>query len=122
MRSLIAALVMIASGLPALGGDSDECRCRGSDGQIFHEGDLACIKTAKGPKLARCEMALNNTTWTVVRDDCPTALGFSPVRLATIVVPDAAEWSGRPGQDHARFALRRLPPRVDFLPWQRGSY
>lgn len=101
MRYVIAALVMIAAGgPPARGGDSDECRCRGSDGQIFHEGDLACIKTAKGPKLARCEMALNNTTWTVVRDDCPTALGFSPVRLATLAMSDAAEWSGRQGRDH----------------------
>ena len=81
-RVIVTVLMTTVGALPALG-DSDECRCRGSDGQIFYEGDLACIRTAKGPKLARCEMALNNTTWTIVRDDCPEALRFSPVRLAT---------------------------------------
>jgi hypothetical protein len=83
VRRLIGAVLIGAAGvLPALG-DSDECRCRGSDGRIFYDGDLACIKTAKGPKLARCEMALNNTTWTISADDCPEARQFSPVRLAT---------------------------------------
>ena len=95
MQRVFAMILMTAAGgLPALG-DSDECRCRGSDGRIFYEGDLACIRTAKGPKLARCEMALNNTTWTIVRDDCPSALRLSPVRVATF---SPALYDGRPGR------------------------
>lgn len=74
-------MINILGAAPGLAGD--ECSCRGSDGRIFHERDLACITTAKGPKFARCEMALNNTTWTIVGDNCPEARRFSPVRLAT---------------------------------------
>jgi hypothetical protein len=88
-RVILTILMTAVSVLPALG-DSDECRCRGSDGRIFYEGELACIRTAKGPKLARCEMALNNTTWTIVGDDCPEVLRLSPTRLATFL-PVAAD-------------------------------
>jgi hypothetical protein len=101
MRRLIAAIVISAAGaLPALG--DPDCRCRGSDGQIFHEGDLACIKTAKGPKLARCEMALNNTTWTVVRDDCPTAMATPLTRhVAFTRLTVSLRFPAGPGEDHA---------------------
>ena len=98
-RGIAAILITGASVFPALG-DSDECRCRGSDGKIFYEGELACIRTAKGPKLARCEMALNNTTWTIVGDDCPEALRFTPLRLAESTLAAAVVAPSRQPRDH----------------------
>ena len=101
MRRLIAALLLTAvSVLPALG--DPDCRCRGSDGRIFHEGDLACIKTAKGPKLARCEMAQNNTTWRVMRDDCPTAMATPLSGQSSFTGPRfVLRLPLAPGEDHA---------------------
>jgi hypothetical protein len=90
MRRLCAALIIVASTAAQAALADPDCRCRGSDGQIFHEGDLACIKTATGPKLARCEMALNNTTWTIVREDCPSAMATPlPLLTATATPPIA---------------------------------
>jgi hypothetical protein len=72
-----------------------DCRCRGSDGTLFQQGEIACIKTTRGTRLARCEMFLNNSTWTVVRDDCPTASATSLPHLAApaliAAAPPAAE-------------------------------
>lgn len=57
---------------------------------MFQLGELACIKTAKGPRLARCEMALNNSSWTVVRDDCPSANSTPVPRFAVLAEAVAA--------------------------------
>jgi hypothetical protein len=37
------------------------------------EGQTVCLKTAAGAKLARCERVLNNTSWKILDQDCPTA-------------------------------------------------
>jgi hypothetical protein len=80
-----------------------DCRCRGSNGTLFQQGELACIKTAKGPRLARCGMILNNSSWTVVRDDCPTAMATPladamPIgRIATRAAPAAEPISPHAG-------------------------
>lgn len=73
MRGVFATLTLLGAivGQTTIAGA--DCRCRGSDGTFFQQGELACIRTAKGPRLARCEMVLNNSSWTVVRDDCPEA-------------------------------------------------
>jgi len=48
------------------------CRCR-NYGTYFKLGQVACIKTPNGPRLARCSMTLNNTVWEFLSDGCPTA-------------------------------------------------
>lgn len=60
-----------------------DCRCRSNNG-FFNQGDIACIHTNQGLKLARCDMSQNVTTWTVVGDSCPQALmtPLPPGRLA----------------------------------------
>jgi len=45
------------------------CRFRGEDYQI---GETACLKGPQGPRLARCDMTLNNTSWIFLDDGCPT--------------------------------------------------
>jgi hypothetical protein len=47
-----------------------DCTCKFAGGDA-KQGDTACIKTAKGTSLARCEMNLNNSSWTVLEEPCP---------------------------------------------------
>ena len=62
---------MLAAGAAQAGPDGD-CSCRYNGGEVI-EGQTACIKTAKGPTLARCERTLNNTSWKFLNQPCPTA-------------------------------------------------
>jgi hypothetical protein len=76
-KRTILALAAFAVMTP-LGADAGvDCRCR-ADGRFFSIGDLVCIKTSGGPKLAQCAMALNNTSWTIVSDGCPF-VGLTPL-------------------------------------------
>jgi hypothetical protein len=49
-----------------------DCTCR-YQGQDFHLGEVICLATSSGPRIAQCEMALNNTSWTITDGPCPTA-------------------------------------------------
>ena len=42
-----------------------KCMCR-FQGQRYNIGEYACIRS----KMARCDMFLNNTTWTFLDDSC----------------------------------------------------
>ncbi len=86
MGRLIYATVILLTSTLIVGRAAADCRCRGSDGLSFGQGELACIKTAKGLRLARCEMVLNNSSWTVVRDDCPTAMATPVPSLRAIEI------------------------------------
>jgi hypothetical protein len=46
------------------------CTCIYKGGTI-KEGETACIWTAKGNALARCEKVLNNTSWKLLGESCP---------------------------------------------------
>ena len=73
LRSILfggIAAALAATTFPALA--NPDCICR-ANGQEVHEGQTVCLKTATGMKLARCEMVLNNTSWTFLEDGCPTA-------------------------------------------------
>ncbi len=39
---------------------------------------MACIKTASGERLARCERVLNNPSWRFLSDGCPIANLITP--------------------------------------------
>ncbi len=69
-KRIILALAVFAVVTPLGANAGVNCRCR-ADGRFFGLGDLVCIKTADGPRLAQCAMALNNTSWTIVSDGCP---------------------------------------------------
>jgi hypothetical protein len=47
-----------------------ECYCRAA-GKIFLEGESICLRTADGPKLARCEMVTNVMSWGMTERPCP---------------------------------------------------
>jgi hypothetical protein len=51
---------------------SADCTCRGP-GVIAYHGQTICLKTPAGPRLARCEMVLNNSSWKFLAEACPEA-------------------------------------------------
>ena len=65
------AFTLVAFGVPApvfadgATKNDPKCQCR-YQGQRYNLGEYACIRS----KLARCDMFLNNTTWTFLDDSC----------------------------------------------------
>ena len=67
------ALSLLAS-VPATAGEKG-CTCKFIGGDV-KQGETACILTAHGKSLARCEMVLNNTSWTVLNQPCDVELSL----------------------------------------------
>jgi len=42
-----------------------------ANGKSFQLGQVACLTLAGKSHLARCDMVLNNTSWTKIQDSCP---------------------------------------------------
>ncbi|RVD61805.1 hypothetical protein EN828_17670 [Mesorhizobium sp. M2D.F.Ca.ET.185.01.1.1] len=42
-----------------------------ANGKSFDVGQTACLTIAGESHLARCDMVLNNTSWTRIKDECP---------------------------------------------------
>jgi hypothetical protein len=42
-----------------------------ANAKSFQIGQVACLTLAGKSHLARCDVVLNNTSWTKVQDDCP---------------------------------------------------
>jgi hypothetical protein len=68
MRLVLAMALCLLATAPATAGEHG-CTCKYAGGDVML-GDTACIKTSKGKSLARCEMVLNNTSWTVLDQPC----------------------------------------------------
>jgi len=68
-----AFAVTLAAPLPVLADGANpgdpKCQCR-YQGQRYNVGEFACIRA----KMARCDMFLNNTTWTFLEDSCGSVL------------------------------------------------
>lgn len=69
LGALALALATSALPVPVLADGATtagpKCQCR-FQGQRFNIGEFVCIRS----KLARCDMFLNNTTWTFLDDSC----------------------------------------------------
>jgi hypothetical protein len=63
------------------------CTCR-AQGTSFALGAVVCLKTPEGPRLARCERVLNNTSWTPLEMPCPTARTGPTVVAGLAAAPD----------------------------------
>lgn len=84
-RLLITTVALATSVLPALAGENGmACRCL-YQGKYFEQGDTVCIRVDGRSRLARCDMALNNTSWTFLagKEGCPTAL-MSPLQARPV--------------------------------------
>jgi hypothetical protein len=63
----VALAFLIAGLIPSAA--KAECTCLFAGGAVEH-GQTACIQTAKGKQLARCEKVLNNSSWTFLDEAC----------------------------------------------------
>jgi hypothetical protein len=66
---LLLALAVLA---PAEASAEHKCQCL-YHGNKFEQGQLVCIKVDGASHLARCDMLLNNSSWTFLQTGCPTA-------------------------------------------------
>ena len=66
-----------AMAAPAAALADQECLANGKSYQV---GQVACLTIAGESHLARCDMVLNNTSWTKIHDDCP---GNTPPLVTT---------------------------------------
>lgn len=57
-----------------------------ANGKSFQIGQVACLTLAGRSHLARCDMVLNNTSWTRVDDECPGSMPPRP-RPTSISTP-----------------------------------
>lgn len=86
IASFVFASVMLGAPAPVVAGVDKKCQCR-FQGQRYELGEIACIRS----KLARCDMFLNNTTWTFLSDSCGSVklepLPHSPRRSTFAALP-----------------------------------
>ncbi len=79
LTSAAAAILASAVATPA----SAECTCRGRNGVEVFLGETVCLPTPNGPRMARCEMVLNNSSWTFLNDPCPQAMSDQLLNVQT---------------------------------------
>jgi hypothetical protein len=72
------ARVLAVAETSAHGGPDCTCRYFGVN---YRLGETVCLRGPEGPRLARCSMLLNNTTWESLERSCPTS-GRAPLTLA----------------------------------------
>jgi hypothetical protein len=75
-----AAVVLIAALDASWPAVAAECTCR-APGRQVELGQTACLMTPKGPRLATCGMALNNTSWQFSETPCTVSDAW-PLRPA----------------------------------------
>ena len=69
---------LLAAALPTHVLADPNCTCRGL-GRNFDVGETACLETPKGPRIATCGMALNNTSWLFSDTPCVAAHRVPPI-------------------------------------------
>ena len=77
MRIEWAIALYLLTNVPVKAGENG-CTCKFIGGDV-KQGETACISTAKGKSLARCEMMLNNTSWTVLNQPCDVELSLKKI-------------------------------------------
>ncbi len=62
-----------------------DCTCKYTDGEV-KEGETACIKTAAGPRLARCGKSQNVSSWLLTDESCELTLSLWIKRPETVQI------------------------------------
>jgi hypothetical protein len=65
----LVAMALLLSASDPWSAAAHSCRCIYQGGMI-KQGETACLKTANGYQLARCEMVLNNSSWKFLDKPC----------------------------------------------------
>ena len=84
MRTLTALAVLALSTGPLAAANGFDCRCI-YRGRYFEQGDMVCIHVNGADKLARCDMALNNSSWKFLAKGCPQAMA-TPIPPAVLAL------------------------------------
>ncbi|TPM31576.1 hypothetical protein FJ967_25150 [Mesorhizobium sp. B2-3-4] len=74
----------LAMAAPASAFAAQECLANGKSYQV---GQTACLNVADQSHLARCDMVLNNTSWTKVGDSCPANTMAPHLHVTPISTP-----------------------------------
>jgi hypothetical protein len=86
-----AALGGLALAVPAVAEDGKRAPTCLFGGERYALGELACITNCPHQaRLVRCEMSLNNTSWTHVSDVCPITMNTAPAVVAMTPRPTAS--------------------------------
>jgi hypothetical protein len=86
MRLLLGTLaaVLVLGSANAWAGANCTCRAEGVEVTL---GETVCLRTATGPRLAQCQMVLNNTSWKFLPGACPQASLAVSRQIAMSVAP-----------------------------------
>lgn len=69
---------------PAAALADQECLANGKSYQL---GQVACLTVSDQSHMARCDLVLNNTSWTKIDDTCPDNTMKSHLHVTPISVP-----------------------------------
>ena len=85
MATRLAILLVVLAGSAPVSASAagHECQCL-YQGKKFEQGEYVCIKVDGATRLARCDMLLNNSSWTFLKGGCPSAL-LSPPPMTPIL-------------------------------------
>nr|WP_292869200.1 hypothetical protein [Mesorhizobium sp.] len=84
-KSLLCPIaVAVALATPAAAFAAQECLANGKSYQV---GQVACLTIADRSHLARCDMVLNNTSWTKVDAKCPGNTMAPHLQMTPISTP-----------------------------------
>ena len=64
----IALATLALAVLPSTAAADCTCRARGV---VAEQGDVVCLATPQGERMARCDKVLNNSSWTFLERPCP---------------------------------------------------
>jgi hypothetical protein len=83
---LAAAALLVLSAFPSPG--IADCTCR-AKGVVAEQGEVLCLATPQGPRMARCDKVLNNSSWTFLQAPCPVLGDITPAERALRRLADA---------------------------------
>ena len=66
-ETLVILAMMSAGAEPQQANSAPICQ---ANGQVFEQGETACLDIPCAPQLARCGMVLNNSAWIKIQDGC----------------------------------------------------
>jgi hypothetical protein len=71
LRLTIVAVAALTSAAAA------DCTCRAKN-VVASQGEVVCLATPQGERMARCDKVLNNASWTFLEGPCPAPVLAGP--------------------------------------------
>jgi len=96
-EAFLGAIVLVLTLGSASAQESGSCT---NSGNIYRVGDVACIPACHGQqRLARCDLASGQATWTTIADACPSArMMHAPALARSSKIPGVGAGTPIPGE------------------------